>query len=128
MVPQLCQKIEGELSGQEIVDAETQTLGISHAEAGYELATHWNLPHEIAESIRLHHSPNQASRAPEHVAIVALADAMVQVAGTSLEDNPDVFKELKDSMDLLGLDDEVAEAMLDEFLVKFETALGDAFT
>jgi HD-like signal output (HDOD) protein len=125
--PQLCRKIEGDLSGQALVDAEVQALGISHAEAGYELATHWNLPHEIAESIRLHHAPTQASRAPEHVAIIALADAMVQVAGTSLEENPGIFEELRESMDLLGLDDEIAEAMLDEFLTKFETALGDAF-
>ncbi|KKM83988.1 hypothetical protein LCGC14_1303780, partial [marine sediment metagenome] len=42
------------------IAAEEEVLGLSHTEAGYQLAQHWDLPIELAESIRFHHAPRYA--------------------------------------------------------------------
>ena len=39
------------------VDAEKEILGMDHAEAGAELAEHWNVPEIIVGAIRYHHTP-----------------------------------------------------------------------
>jgi HD-like signal output (HDOD) protein len=127
VVPELARKIPTTLRGVELIRAEESKIGISHAEAGYLLATHWNLPDEITYPIRFHHAPHRADASREHVAIVALADAMVNVSGTRFEDNPQVFTGLEPALHILGIDNETAEAMLDEFLTRYESALNDAF-
>jgi len=109
----------------ELIAAEEEVLGISHPEAGYALARHWELPTEIAESIRFHHKPELAVSAKENVAIVALAAAMVHATGTSYEDNPDLFTGYEDAMETLGLDLEVIEAMLEEYLDRRDTSFHD---
>ena len=126
-VPDLARKIAPDLHGTELVRAEEAVLGISHAEAGYLLASHWELPDEISQAVRFHHAPEKADVMREHVAIVALADAMVLVSGTKLEDNPDIFQGLEPALEILGMDQETAEAMLEEFLSRYESALNDAF-
>ena len=109
----------------ELVAAEEEVLGISHPEAGYALATHWELPPEIAEPIRFHHTPHLAVSARENVAIVALASAIIRATGTSYEDNRDLFAGYEDSLDTLGLDLEVTEAMLQEFLDRRDVSFRD---
>lgn len=125
-VPDLCRQIGNDVLGDELARAEERVIGVSHPEAGYELALHWNLPVEIAETIRCHHRPADASAAGEHVAIVALADRMVHAAGDSVEANRDVFDGLDSVFQALGLDIENAEAMLDEYLRLREAALREA--
>jgi len=127
VAPEKCKRIDGSLTGQELLQAEQTMIGLTHVEAGYELARHWALPDEIAQAIRFHHNPDMATSAQEHVAIVALSDAMVQASGTHLEDNPTLFENYKSSLALLGLDLENAEAMLDEYLSRHEAAVQDAF-
>lgn len=127
VAPVQCKKIDSSITGRALLEAERSMIGLTHVEAGYELARHWALPDEIAQSIRFHHQPELAPSSKEHVAIVALADAMVQASGTRLEDNPTLFDDLKPSLDLLGLDMEIAEAMLDEYLSRHEAAVQDAF-
>ncbi|MFO7976333.1 MAG: HDOD domain-containing protein, partial [Candidatus Hydrogenedentota bacterium] len=56
-VPEACAKIDSGLTGQELLDAEERLIGLSHTEAGYELARQWGLPPEIATPIRFHHEP-----------------------------------------------------------------------
>ncbi len=109
----------------ELVAAEEELLGISHPEAGYALASHWELPPEIAEPIRFHHTPDLAVSAKENVAIVALASVMICAAGSSYEDNPNLFAGYENSLDALGLDLEVTEAMLQEFLDRRDTSFRD---
>lgn len=127
VAPEKCKRIDGSITGQALLQAERAMVGLTHVEAGYELARHWALPDEIAQAIRFHHNPEMAPSAQEHVAIVALSDAMVQASGTRLEDNPDLFEPYRSSLELLGLDMESAEAMLDEYLSRHEAAVQDAF-
>lgn len=127
VVPDLAARVQPGLRGAELCRAEEAVMGISHAEAGYLLATHWNLPEDIATAIRFHHAPQLASDFRELVSMVALADKMVSVSGTRFEDNPNVFEELEPALRTLGIDAETAEAMLDEFLTRYESALNDAF-
>jgi HD-like signal output (HDOD) protein len=66
-------KIDASLRGQELVQAEEEELGIAHPEAGFELATHWGLPEEIAMAIRFHLAPERAGKHQATVATVGLA-------------------------------------------------------
>ena len=43
------------------LDAEEKLVGFDHTRAGYELAREWNLPDELAEVIRYHHEPANAT-------------------------------------------------------------------
>ncbi len=127
VAPQKCKRIDSSLTGLALLEAEQSVVGLTHVEAGYELARHWALPDEIAQSIRFHHHPELAPSSREHVAIVALSDAMVQASGTRLEDNPAAFDGYQSSLELLGLDMESAEAMLEEYLSRHEAAVQDTF-
>ncbi len=122
-----CKKIDNTFTGEALLEAERSLVGLTHVEAGYELALHWELPNEIAQAIRFHHHPALATESRDHVAIVALADVMVQVSGTQLEDNPDIFVPHMDTLAILGLDIENAEAMLEEYLTRHEAAVQDTF-
>lgn len=127
VAPEKCKRIDNTFTGAALLNAEQSLVGLTHAEAGYELALHWALPTEIAQSIRFHHQPELATEAREHVAIVALADVMVQASGTQLEDNPDIFLPHAATLATLGLDIENAEAMLEEYLTRHEAAVQDTF-
>ncbi|MCF6285609.1 MAG: HDOD domain-containing protein, partial [Candidatus Hydrogenedentes bacterium] len=122
-----CKRIDNTLTGVDLLNAEQEIVGLTHPEAGYELALHWALPDEIAQAIRFHHHPELATEAREHVAIVALSDVMVQASGTQLEDNPDIFEPHRATLETLGLDIENAEAMLEEYLTRHEAAVQDTF-
>ncbi len=126
-VPDLCAKLDKDLEGRKLLAEEERVIGISHAEAGYELARHWNLPDELALSIRFHHTPEAASSCREQVAVVALADAMIGVSGKTLEEAATIFRQHEFSLGVLGLDREVAEAMLETYLQKHASAVRDAF-
>ncbi len=127
VAPEKCKRIDNTCTGNLLLEAEQSLIGLTHVEAGYELAQHWALPNEIAQAIRFHHQPELATEAQEHVAIVALADVMVQASGTQLEDNPDIFAPHMNTLALLGLDLENAEAMLEEYLTRHEAAVQDTF-
>jgi putative nucleotidyltransferase with HDIG domain len=51
---QVLQKVA---SGATFVDAERETLGLDHAEAGSLLAADWSFPQAIVDVIRDHHDP-----------------------------------------------------------------------
>jgi len=50
--------------------------GISHGEAGFWIANKWQLPPQICEAIRYHHSPQQAVIDPALTATVHVADVL----------------------------------------------------
>lgn len=56
--------------------AEQEVLGITHAEVGAELTRRMNLPESLQETIRFHHEPALAQRAPLAASIVHLATAI----------------------------------------------------
>ena len=114
------------LFGRDLVAEEERVIGLAHTEAGYQLANQWNLPPDIAEPMRFHHAPELATQARFHVAVVALANVMAYAPGATLEENPDLFSGFEDTLAFLHLDAEVAEAMLEEYLVLREGALREA--
>ena len=62
-----------------IYEAEKKTLGISHTEIGGWLAKQWNLPSEIEEGIKFHHTPDRATLNPILTSIVHLSDILVRM-------------------------------------------------
>ncbi len=125
-VPEACAKIDSGLTGRGLIEAEEQLIGLSHTEAGFELARQWRLPPEIASPIRFHHEPASATEAREHVAIVSLADAMVTAMTDDYAENLHVFDEHQETLAFLGIDPEVTEAMLAEYLAKRQAAFEES--
>jgi putative nucleotidyltransferase with HDIG domain len=64
--------------------------GVSHGEAGFWTANKWELPPEIAEAIRYHHTPLQAVIDPSLTATVHIADVLCShiEIGNFLHDGP----------------------------------------
>jgi HD-like signal output (HDOD) protein len=119
-------QVDHTLPPSELVAEEERIVGLSHNEAGYALAQHWELPPEIAEPIRFHHNPGLATEARQNVAIVALADVMAVAVGSEIDENQRLFEGYEDELALLDLDMEVAEAMLQDFLDRRDVSLRDA--
>jgi HD-like signal output (HDOD) protein len=77
-----------------LLEEEVRVLGFTHSQLGAWLATSWNLPTELSESIEFHHEPQAA---PDHrnlTAVVNIAEAMANyieasqsVQGIDLSDN-----------------------------------------
>ncbi len=95
------------LSDSELISAEEMTLGIAHPEAGYVLATHWELPDELAAAIRFHHSPHLAKEHADTVATIALASRMTEMHHTMKPDEIQ-FDGEKELLKRLRLDAEEA--------------------
>jgi len=71
--------------------AEKSTLGITHAEIGSWLAYHWNLPQEIEETIKFHHSPSEAKLNPSLCSVVHLADILVRMKSIGESGDKEIF-------------------------------------
>ena len=64
----------------------------------------------------------RATEAREHVAIVSLADAMVYAATDNYAENLHIFDDHQETLAFLGIDPEVTEAMLAEYLSRRQAA------
>lgn len=68
--------------GMSLFDAERETLGTDHAQAGALLAEHWALPPVVVSVTRWHHEPDRApSDAAQVVDAVHLANALAHAFG-----------------------------------------------
>ena len=123
VAPALYAKVGSDLAGLDLVAAEQDLIGLSHPEAGYELARHWDFPPEIAEPIRYHHNLEQASEARDIVAVVVVADVMVRTVDTEVDQNEMFFELCGSALAALNIDRERAETMLDIFRVRGESTL-----
>lgn len=113
-VPELYSKIPPTLNGDELVEAEQAAVGLSHTEAGFELATNWNLPVEIAEPIRFHHSPQFATEKPVNVAIVALAEAWTRTLVLDGASQPEVLATSAELLKTLEMSETTATEVYQE--------------
>ena len=58
--------------------AEQHILGLDHAEIGFEVCLHWNIPASISQAIKFHHQPTLSEK--DHLAhIVYLANAIANM-------------------------------------------------
>ena len=62
-------------------EAETEVIGIHHAESGRILAELWRLAPELVAAIGDHHAPLQATKHRGLVALVSLADLLCRMRG-----------------------------------------------
>lgn len=59
-----------------LVDAEKHVFGFTHSEIGAHMATKWNLPPKLTNSIRYHHSIEETEKNTEFVLVIKLADIL----------------------------------------------------
>jgi putative nucleotidyltransferase with HDIG domain len=106
--------LDSKLHGNELVNSEQELFGLSHAEAGYELAMNWNLPQEIAEAIRFHHTPEFSEIAPAHVHIVSLAEKWSHQLAFDSVDKNEIIRDSKVQLQKLLIDESTAAWVFDE--------------
>ncbi len=87
--------------GVEFHQAEQQVLGITHGEAGRQVAELWNLPVDLGEAIALHHQPRLARHNRFQVCAVHVANTLCGMLGVGLSSDtmangadPWAFREL----------------------------------
>jgi len=62
-------------------EAELQTLGINHVDAGSVLGQSWHFPAELVEVMAYHHEPKRAVHNPALVSIVSISDLLCRMSG-----------------------------------------------
>jgi hypothetical protein len=62
-------------------EAEVQTLGMTHVEAGNILGQSWHLPAELVEVMACHHDPKRAVHNAALVSIVSISDLLCRLSG-----------------------------------------------
>jgi predicted Zn finger-like uncharacterized protein len=97
--------------------AEQHLLGLDHADIGYEVCKHWNIPEIISKAIRYHHNPGKSDQDPLSY-IVFMADSIANIV-KSMEETEGTIAQLEgiegfmymiddDALDYLNLpEDEV---------------------
>jgi putative nucleotidyltransferase with HDIG domain len=101
--PDLYAKVDPNLAGDELIAAEEELIGLNHAEAGFELATHWGLPPDISEAIRFHHHPEYAGEAKIVAAIVAVGDLLFRFVESGEPASPELFEPYTAYLQMLDL-------------------------
>jgi putative nucleotidyltransferase with HDIG domain len=71
--------------GRNFSEVEKRVLGTDHTEAGVKLAQNWSFPAPLVETIRYHHTPENAKQHRELVNIVYLADLLMSKFHAGLE-------------------------------------------
>ena len=120
-VPGAYKQIPSNLTGDSLVEEELRIVGLTHTEAGYQLADIWGLPMEIAEPIRFHHQPEFAEVAPAHVAVVSLAESWTRTCTLKRSSKEEILESTKPVLDMLSIDSETASSAFDD-IAALETA------
>ncbi len=89
--------------GANSVVAEKSIFGIDHREAGEILAQQWSFPESLGESIKFHHSPEDAFQHKDLVHIVYLADLLMSRFQVGLELERLNTDSLRQRLEILGL-------------------------
>lgn len=79
--------VEHKVKARNLLEAEKQVFGASHAEAGYELAIRWKIPKQVCDAIAEQHSPVVTSEKPTLREVLRLACLLSNegIEGYSLE-------------------------------------------
>ncbi|NOY65891.1 MAG: HDOD domain-containing protein [Gammaproteobacteria bacterium] len=99
-------------TGETLASIEKTILGYTHTDVGYQLATKWNLPDNIIEAIRFHHTPEKASDFPVETAIIHIANILTDMIDD--ENNLSLHQHQIDSdiWNISGLNTEVIDQVL----------------
>ncbi len=122
-LPDLATQIEQAFTEQDLyrVDAEHETLGLTHAEVAGWLADVWNLPSSLKDPMMFHHRPTLALVAPLHTAIVHVADVLVKAMGCGVAGNDLVPVLSPEAWKLVRLDEAGLAACIAKASQEFET-------
>lgn len=108
VIPRHYGRLSRQLVGHDLIAAEEHELGLIHTEAGYQLALRWDLPVELAETIRFHHNPAYASeQARAVVSMVNIADVLSRAHRPDSPTREVNFEECRESLQYLGLAEEL---------------------
>jgi len=67
--------------------SEQKHFGFEHGDVGSALLTKWKIPANISEPVAFHHSPSSASKYPNEVATIHLANIISHTMGFTLYDD-----------------------------------------
>lgn len=100
--PELEAKL-ADVPASRLLDAETESAGMSHTKTGQQVMRHWNLPEALVRMARFHHHPTNFNNDDLSLsAFVQLGDLMARTLGQSREpaaNDPDPV-ELAKSLDV----------------------------
>jgi HD-like signal output (HDOD) protein len=102
-----------QVDGFNLIQMEDELIGMSHPVTGYRLASHWKLSENLADAIRHHHCPEEATVDPALTHLVYLADLLMSrlVVGQELERLD--TKMLSQRLEQLGLAEEQLPIIID---------------
>ncbi|MFP6581077.1 MAG: HDOD domain-containing protein [Candidatus Hydrogenedentota bacterium] len=112
--PENYTRVDSTLTGEELIKAEQECVGLSHTEAGYELASNWNLPDEISEAIRFHHTPSFSEAFPVHANVTALAESWTRHLSLESNDKEGLLRRSADQLKALQMNEATASGIFDE--------------
>lgn len=78
VAPGWYKRVRSDLTGAELIAEENRVMGIAHPEAGFMLSERWELPKDICEAVRFHHSPADAEIAKDLAAMIAAAASLTE--------------------------------------------------
>lgn len=104
IVPDYYAKVDSDLSGAALVQAEEVLLGLSHTEAGHQLSEHWDFPETLKECIRFHHTPTFSRESHRSVvAVIHVADVLSRIPGNELDTDQHDLAECAQGLSILGI-------------------------
>lgn len=86
--------------------AEAEILGCDHAEIGGKIAERWNLPPELVEVIRYHHTPEKALINPKLAMICHVADNIIMMMGVNIGADGLAYEFNDHALEVLSLKEE----------------------
>lgn len=102
IAPRHYERVSPGLAGQALLTTEEQLLGMTHTEAGAQLAQHWDLPDDLTECIRFHHAPHLASEEFRRaVSLINVAEVAARAHRNSSDPNAIEFEECEESLAFL---------------------------
>ncbi|MFZ4619137.1 MAG: HDOD domain-containing protein [Bacteroidota bacterium] len=102
--------------GLSFAEAEESVLGVTHAEIGGWLGERWNLPDQLVETIRFHHTPEKAESNKKLVSIVHCADVFAKQLMTEKVEYDSDLTFSEDALETLQLND---QNLIQEYLFQY---------
>lgn len=99
-----------------IVELEEEQFGMTHPEIGEILVKQWNLPENLIEPIRFHHTPHRSKKYERRTHIIHLADIITKGLGYTFSNDYYVSALNKKSWKFLELNDEILSKIIEEVM------------
>jgi len=88
-------------------EAEEKVLGYNHSQVGAKIATKWNFPKVLEETIEFHHNPKKATSDcadQKLINIIHVADSIAMMLGIGIGNDGMMHSLSMDSLENLGID------------------------